>query len=203
MPGRGGANTRGLRGLWSRVLNNQRLERAAQTVLNRAHGTSDRNVDERQEQLIAEAADQNCGSATTVMAWPEVRLLTWWSQVCKRQRRGSEWEIEAWEVGPGYEKGEWETSSTGDLSALRERRWDVTKLIILGVTLPEAQPPSSAGSPSLLLPGTLAMSGQGRREGDWVVGTGEWLNFPQAPKNLPSLHHKVPHSCRRHLSRVI
>lgn len=36
------------------------------------------------EQLIAAAADQICGSVTTVMAWPEVRWSTWWSQVCKR-----------------------------------------------------------------------------------------------------------------------
>lgn len=39
---------------------------------------------------------------------------------------------------PSYEKGERETRHTGDLGALRDGRLDVTNLIILGVTLPEA-----------------------------------------------------------------
>lgn len=61
------------------------------------------------------------------------------SGVQRGKRRGREWEIEAWKVGqPSYEKGDRETRHTGDLSALRDGRLDVTNLIILGVTLPEA-----------------------------------------------------------------
>lgn len=74
-----GANTRRLRGLWSQVLNNRRLVRAAQTMLNRAHGTADLDVGECNTDNSS-GADRNCGSMTTVMAWPGGRLLTWWSR---------------------------------------------------------------------------------------------------------------------------
>lgn len=98
---------RGLRGLWSRVLNSRRLVRTAQAVLNRAHGTADLDIDECSSDG-SRGVDENCGSATTVMAWPGLRLLTWWSQVVtKAEGEGREREIEAWEVGrPSYEKGE-------------------------------------------------------------------------------------------------